>query len=627
MDLQKILQELFTFENQEQALVFALLLVATFFLGVLVWTLLFHFPKNRRLRRENEKLKTQVQGLEETVQDLGLRNQNQDQKIKQFEQELQQTREELQEKKMRLYEAESQADTLAKTMQQHQHQAEMAQAEAEHLKEAYRYLQIAEKEAKAQMQQAIEQAKEAVSKAEELKAIVEEVEQEKSILSTQTQEAQQTAQQLQSQFQEIIFGNNQLRSDLERASQELDQLEAQNTTLQQQLEQTHQQLSEEQQMRLDLEHKLNLATDELYQLQHHKSQVEKQLSAYTEKEVAQQQEEQSLQTFFEDQAALAQENLEQGLLYQGAPEGELVEDAEHLEKQLQAHQNPTPSNQSPFEAELEWEAGEWDLMEQNSELAKQALMHSGLFNDIESSILLERENEYEGLSDEDYFNRVAEEAKDNVLGSTLFQDLSSEALIEDETLLDEQLQAETPPLVQSELPADLAIPEEEPALSSEVSAAEQDLMQRALELSTNAFNREGLYSSHIETEKLIDVETDPLVAQTLTIDPKYKTDIEKAVVTELGRTIPRASEAEKDDLKQIQGVGLFIEQRLNHLGIFTFEQITHFQPSFIPKITAAIGFAEDTIQRDRWIEQAKELLTKRKIQLLTKDLPRNVLPK
>lgn len=627
MDLQKILQELFTFENQEQALVFALLLVATFFLGVLVWTLLFFLPKNRRLRRENEKLKGQVQTLEESVNDLSLRNQNQDQKIKQFEQDLQQIREELQEKKMRLYEAESQADALSKTIGQHQHQAEMAQAEAEHLKEAYRYLQVAEKESKAQMQQAVEQAKEAVAKAEELKTIVEEVEQEKNLLSIQTQEAQQTAQQLQAQFQEIIFGNNQLRSDLERAAQELDQLEAQNTTLQQQLEQTHQQLSEEQQIRLDLEHKLNLATDELYQLQHHKSQVEEQLSAYTEKEIAQQQEEQSLQTFFDDQANLAQENLEQGLLYQGAAEEELIEDAEHLEKQLQAHQTPT-AQQGPFEAELEWEAGEWELMEQNSELAKQALMHSGLFNDIESSILLEKENEYEGLSDEDYFKQVAEEAKDNVLGSTLFQDLSSEALIEDETLLEEQLQTETPPLVQTELPADLAIAEEEePALTTEVSAAEQDLMQRALELSTNAFNREGLYSSHIDTEKLIDAETDPLVAQTLTIDPKYKTDIEKAVVAELGRSIPRASEAEKDDLKQIQGVGLFIEQRLNHLGIFTFEQITHFQPSFIPKITAAIGFAEDTIQRDRWIEQAKELLTKRKIQLLTKDLPRNILPK
>lgn len=66
----------------------------------------------------------------------------------------------------------------------------------------------------------------------------------------------------------------------------------------------------------------------------------------------------------------------------------------------------------------------------------------------------------------------------------------------------------------------------------------------------------------------------------------------------------------KDDLTQISGVGPFIEEKLNGLGIYTFEQISGFSDETIDKVTEAIAFFPGRIQRDNWVNQSKELMTK-----------------
>ncbi|NJO02236.1 MAG: hypothetical protein HC880_11605 [Bacteroidia bacterium] len=68
---------------------------------------------------------------------------------------------------------------------------------------------------------------------------------------------------------------------------------------------------------------------------------------------------------------------------------------------------------------------------------------------------------------------------------------------------------------------------------------------------------------------------------------------------------------EKDDLKLINGIGPFIEEKLNALGIFTFEQIARFNENDIAQVTDAIEFFPGRIQRDQWIVQAKERVSQR----------------
>ncbi len=72
--------------------------------------------------------------------------------------------------------------------------------------------------------------------------------------------------------------------------------------------------------------------------------------------------------------------------------------------------------------------------------------------------------------------------------------------------------------------------------------------------------------------------------------------------------IGKASVSNRDDLTLINGIGPYIEERLNEIGIYTFDQISKLQPRDIRTITQLIDFFPDRIERDRWVEQAKGLL-------------------
>ncbi len=72
-------------------------------------------------------------------------------------------------------------------------------------------------------------------------------------------------------------------------------------------------------------------------------------------------------------------------------------------------------------------------------------------------------------------------------------------------------------------------------------------------------------------------------------------------------SLPYANNTTKDDLKRINGIGPFIEEKLNAVGIYSYEQVSLLDDDFIDVLTAAIGFFSDRIKRGRWIEQAREL--------------------
>ena len=67
------------------------------------------------------------------------------------------------------------------------------------------------------------------------------------------------------------------------------------------------------------------------------------------------------------------------------------------------------------------------------------------------------------------------------------------------------------------------------------------------------------------------------------------------------------SEAHKDDLTKINGIGPYIEQRLNEIGIFNYKQISNFKDEDITVLTELIDFFPDRIERDSWVAQAKAL--------------------
>ena len=64
----------------------------------------------------------------------------------------------------------------------------------------------------------------------------------------------------------------------------------------------------------------------------------------------------------------------------------------------------------------------------------------------------------------------------------------------------------------------------------------------------------------------------------------------------------------KDDLQVIKGIGPFIEEKLNALGITTYRQIANMTAKLETQVNEAIEFFPGRVKRDQWVNQAKILL-------------------
>jgi predicted flap endonuclease-1-like 5' DNA nuclease/outer membrane murein-binding lipoprotein Lpp len=81
-----------------------------------------------------------------------------------------------------------------------------------------------------------------------------------------------------------------------------------------------------------------------------------------------------------------------------------------------------------------------------------------------------------------------------------------------------------------------------------------------------------------------------------------------AIKAAFGVQLSKAPMGTKDDLKQIVGIGPFLEERLNSLGICTYQQLTQLDENLIAALTDAIQFLPGRIKKDDWSGQAKLLM-------------------
>lgn len=64
---------------------------------------------------------------------------------------------------------------------------------------------------------------------------------------------------------------------------------------------------------------------------------------------------------------------------------------------------------------------------------------------------------------------------------------------------------------------------------------------------------------------------------------------------------------DRDDLTQIKGISPFLQKQLNDAGVYTYEQISHWDPSDMHRIVQEIGYLPGRIEQDDWIGQAIQL--------------------
>ena len=79
-------------------------------------------------------------------------------------------------------------------------------------------------------------------------------------------------------------------------------------------------------------------------------------------------------------------------------------------------------------------------------------------------------------------------------------------------------------------------------------------------------------------------------------------------VDKLLHSIGTAPKSDADDLKLINGIGPVYEQKLNEIGIYTYEQISKLKAADRELLSALEGITRDKIESDEWVKQAKELL-------------------
>lgn len=68
-----------------------------------------------------------------------------------------------------------------------------------------------------------------------------------------------------------------------------------------------------------------------------------------------------------------------------------------------------------------------------------------------------------------------------------------------------------------------------------------------------------------------------------------------------------ADTGKSEDLTKINGIGPYIEQKLNEIGIYNYRQISRFKDEDIRILTELIDFFPGRIERDDWVGQAEGL--------------------
>ena len=161
-------------------------------------------------------------------------------------------------------------------------------------------------------------------------------------------------------------------------------------------------------------------------------------------------------------------------------------------------------------------------------------------------------------------------------------------------------------------------PEQITVLEQKVEALQRDLepANTKTETADETANNNGTDVEDEETETVVDSASDDPSSEAATDtierpDSSLTYEEYQAKKKSLLKSVGKTTEAEKDGLSEIVGVGPFIEAKLNSIGIYTYEQIGRFSDEDVENVTRLIEFFPGRIERDGWVRQAAKLLKKK----------------
>ena len=144
----------------------------------------------------------------------------------------------------------------------------------------------------------------------------------------------------------------------------------------------------------------------------------------------------------------------------------------------------------------------------------------------------------------------------------------------------------------------------EPSELSKISRAELDgLFNESGAIEIRERNLDGTATAAAPVKKA-PAKSEPAKSEDLSDEQKAEK------MSLLQSVIGEGSADGKDDLKLISGVGPVYEEKLNSIGIYTFEQVSKLTPDAIKAIEELTKYFPGKIEREDWISQAKNLMDK-----------------
>ncbi len=109
------------------------------------------------------------------------------------------------------------------------------------------------------------------------------------------------------------------------------------------------------------------------------------------------------------------------------------------------------------------------------------------------------------------------------------------------------------------------------------------------------------------TSKKQEVEANIVEDNALQTIVKEESGLENSADEDMPELLDAPRNGKADDLKEISGIGLKIEETLNELGIYHFDQIASWTKDNIEWVNEHLLVFKGRIEREKWVEQAIKL--------------------
>lgn len=582
--MNEVLAQLFS-GDQAADIAFWIIVGLSFLLGMLLFALLAYWPAKRRLNKELERARKENELLTRDHKDLSERFTAINTQYKRVQEDWQMANNKLKEQEGLVSRQVREIKYLKEELEAHKAQARNYKQANDKLLEQY---QKAAKSNEAQQH-----------KLEALKDLVEEVEQEQ--LQEKYRKSQREEDQAKRQLQQLQVGEQEWRDKNAQLAQDLSAALQQRAELKQLL----QQLEEQQQVGSSTDEELRQQVLDIKRhlkaLETENAELMQRLAPYLAQQQQDQQDSEALEPLLVDLLIEAEESLKDDGFFVAYTEEELVEDPQQLARTLAELQHVDDQATEVAAQELTLDQEDEESLERSLSQAGLAMQRQGFYENMHEAVLVPLSEKIQNLSHEELLNERLQDTAAILEASTFYnKEALEDNLVEQEELLAIELaKLDVVPTTRGAAAIDPIIT---------ISKEEAQDLEAADDLAQEALQQPGLYA--------------PIEAAQLLADKKYEETVhnleefseqrrlEGLVTQEIGRAIPKARAEDRDPLQEIDGIGQFMEQQLNQLGIYTYEQISLFDNVFINTLSAALDFPATVIYEKEWVAQAKNKLTK-----------------